>query len=193
MIDTTVPTRRKLLLTLAAVSSAVLLVSCASMLGPREVDVPLAKLQASLEHRFPVDKRLLQLFDLRLAQPQLALLPDERIGLTLDVSVSQAFLRRPLSGSLAISGRLYLDPARQGVYLAEPRLERFGIDGLDESVGRQLSRAANGLLEHALADLPVYSFRMDQLRYAGVQYVPTRLSTTASGLRLSLEPARTSQ
>jgi hypothetical protein len=39
-----------------------------------------------------------------------------------------------------------------------------------------------------MLDIPVYSFRMDQLRYAGVQYVPTRITTTATGLRVSLEP-----
>jgi hypothetical protein len=39
-----------------------------------------------------------------------------------------------------------------------------------------------------MLDIPVYSFRMEELRYAGVQYVPTRIATTANGLRVSLEP-----
>ena len=180
--------RRRLLTTITAVSGAVLLSSCASMLGPREVDLPLAKLQASLDRRFPMDNRLLELFDVRLSRPQLAVLPGDRVALTVDASVAQSFLRNPLSGSLAFSGRLFIDQARNGVYLAEPRLERFAISGIDESVSRQLSRAANTVLEKAILDIPVYSFRMDELRYAGVQYVPTRIATTANGLRVSLEP-----
>jgi hypothetical protein len=188
MPDTTFRARRTLLAGLAAVSGAVLLSSCASLLGPREVDIPLHKLQASLDRRFPMDNRLLELFDVRLSRPQLAVLPGDRVALTVDASVAQSFLRNPLSGSLAFSGRLFIDQARNGVYLAEPRLERFAISGIDESVGRQLSRAANTVLEKAILDIPVYSFRMDELRYAGVQYVPTRIATTANGLRVSLEP-----
>jgi hypothetical protein len=180
---------RRIFLIASSLATAAALTSCASILGPREVDIPLPKLQASLDRRFPMDNRLLELFDVRLSRPQLAVLPGDRVALTLEASVAQSFLRTPLNGTLAFSGRLVVDQARSGVYLAEPRLERFAISGLDESLTRQLSRAANGLLDRAILDIPVYSFRMDELRYAGVQYVPTRIATTASGLRVSLEPA----
>ena len=190
MLEPNARARRTLLSGLAAVSAATLLSSCASILGPREVDLPLYKLQASLDRRFPINNRLLELFDVRLSRPQLNVLPDDRVSLTVDASVAQSFLRNPLAGTLAFSGRLYIDQARSGVYLAEPRIERFAVSGIDESVQRQLARAANGLLDRAILDIPVYSFRMEELRYAGVQYVPTRIATTASGLRVSLEPAQ---
>lgn len=182
--------RRHILLATLAVSGAALLASCASLLGPREVDLPLSKLQSSLDRRFPMDNRMLELFDVRLSRPQLAVHEDDRVSLTVDATVAQSFLRRPLVGSLAFSGRLYVDPARSGVFMAEPRIERFAIGGLDESVQRQLARAANGLMDQLVLDIPVYTFRMDELRYAGVQYVPTRIATTAGGLRVSLEPAQ---
>lgn len=190
MLEKNMPARRKLLASLAVISGAALLASCASILGPREVDLPLHKLQASLDRRFPVDNRVLELFDVRLSRPQLNVLPGDRVSLTVDASVAQSFLRNPLAGTLAFSGRLYIDQARSGVYLTEPRIERFAVSGIDESMQRQLARAANGLLDRALPDLPVYSFRMEELKYAGVQYVPTRIATTANGLRVSLEPAQ---
>ena len=188
MADKNTLSARRVFLIASSLAAAAALTSCATILGPREVDLPLSKLQAGLDRRFPVENRLLELFDLRLSRPQLAILPGDRVALTVDASVAQSFLRNPMSGSLAFSGRLYVDQAKNGVYLAEPRLERFAISGLDESVSRQLSRAANGLLDKAILDIPVYSFRMDELRYAGVQYVPTRIATTATGLRVSLEP-----
>jgi hypothetical protein len=190
MTDQTSLRARRVFLIASSLVAAAALTSCASILGPREVDLPLSKLQAGLDRRFPVDNRLLELFDVRLSRPQLAVLPGDRVSLTVDASVAQSFLRNPLAGSLAFSGRLYVDQAKNGVYLAEPRLERFAISGMDESVSRQLSRAANGLLDQAILDIPVYSFRMDELRYAGVQYVPTRIATTATGLRVSLEPVQ---
>lgn len=181
-------TRRKLLATLTAVSATILLSSCASMLGPREVDLPLAKLQAGIDRRFPMDNRLLELFDVRLTRPQLAVHEGDRVSLSVDASVAQSFLRQPLAGSLAFSGRLYIDQARSGVYMAEPRIERFEIHGLDGAVQRQLARAANGVMDRVVLDIPVYTFRSEDLRYAGVQYVPTRIVTTANGLRVSLAP-----
>ena len=190
MADQTPFRARRVFLIASSLVAAATLSSCASILGPREVDLPLSKLQAGLDRRFPVDNRLLELFDVRLSRPQLAVLPGDRVSLTVDASVAQSFLRNPLAGSLAFSGRLYVDQAKNGVYLAEPRLERFAISGMEESVSRQLSRAANGLLDRAILDIPVYSFRMDELRYAGVQYVPTRIATTATGLRVSLEPVQ---
>lgn len=179
---------RRVFIIASSLVAAAALSSCASLVGLRDVDIPLSKLQSGIDRRFPVDNRLLELFDVRLTRPQLAILPGDRIALTVEASVAQSFLRNPLAGSLAFSGRLTIDQARTGVFLAEPRLERFAITGLDASVSRQLSRAANGLLDKAILDIPVYSFRMDELRYAGVQYVPTRITTTATGLRVSLEP-----
>jgi len=183
-------TRRQLLTSFAAASAAVLLSSCATILGPREVDLPLSRLQASLDRRFPMDNRLLELFDVRLTRPQLAVHEGDRVSLAVDASVAQSFLRHPLAGSLAFSGRLYIDQARSGVYMAEPRIERFEIKGLDASLQRQLARAANGLMDKLVLDIPVHTFRSEDLRYAGVQYVPTRIVTTAGGLRVSLEPQR---
>lgn len=182
--------RRRLLCLIGTASSMTLLASCSTFLGPREVDIPLSKLQSGLERRFPVNNRMLELFDVRLSRPQLNVLPGDRVSLTVDATVAQSFLRNPMAGTLGISGRLSIDPARNGVFLAEPRIERFVIGGLDESVQRQLARAANGVLDRIVLDIPVYSFRMEDLRYAGVQYVPTRIATTGSGLRVSLEPAQ---
>lgn len=190
MAHTNTRTRRTLLAGLAAASGAMLLASCAGLLGPREVDIPLAKLQAGIERRFPLDHRLLQLFDVRLARPQLTMLPGDRVSLTVEATVAQSFLRNPLTGTLAFSGRLAVDPARSGVFLAEPRIERFDVAGLNPSVQAQLARAANGVLDRTILDIPVYSFRMDELRFAGVQYVPTRIATTTGGLRVSLEPEK---
>ena len=188
MADPTNFRARRVFLIASSVAAAAALGACATILGPRDVDLPLSKLQAGIDRRFPMEHRVLELFDLRLSRPQLAVLPGDRVALTVDANVAQSFLRNPMSGTLAFSGRLVVDQARSGVYLAEPRLERFSITGMDDSVSRQLSRAANGVLARAVVDIPVYTFRLDELRYAGVQYVPTRIATTATGLRVSLEP-----
>lgn len=167
-----------------------LLASCASIVGPRDIELPLSKLQAGLDRRFPLNNRLLELFDVQLTRPQLTVLHDAgRIGLTLDTSVTPPFSRSSWRGKLALSGRLYIDQARNAVLMGEPRVDRFIVDGVDDSRQRQLAKVANVLMEQVVADVPLYQFRPEDLRYGGVQFVPTRIATTPRGLLVSVEPA----
>ena len=169
---------------------ASLLSSCASLTGPRQVEIPLHKLQAGLERRFPVNNRLMQIFDIRLSRPMLSLQPEaDRVALALDASVSPPFASNAWSGSLAFSGRLYVDPGRSAVIMAEPRVDRLVL-GANPEAERQLTRVANSLIDTVVRDMPVYSFDMQDLRYAGVQFIPTRIQTTRSGLLVTLEPAK---
>ncbi|HEY0061402.1 MAG TPA: DUF1439 domain-containing protein [Telluria sp.] len=171
--------------------AATLLASCASLVGPRDVELPLAKLQSGLERRFPVSNRMLELFDVELSRPQLSLQSDAgRVALSLDASVAPAFLRQSWRGNLALSGRLYIDPVRNAVMMSEPRVDKFTVDGIDESRQRQLAGVANVLMQKVVVDTPLYHFRPEDLRYGGVQFVPTRIATTARGLTVSVEPAK---
>lgn len=176
---------------LAVLGCAALLASCANLAGPRQVELPLAKLQAGLERRFPLNNRLLELFDVQLTQPQLRLLPESgRIGIDMDAAVAPPFLRQSWRGSLGLSGRLAIDMGRGAIVMAEPRVERFAIDGIDPARQRQLEKAGNVLMQQVAGDLPVYSFKMEDLRFAGIQFTPTRIATTAAALVVTLEPVK---
>jgi len=168
-----------------------LLASCAGMIGPREVEIPLSRLQAGMDRRFPVNNRVLELFDVELTRPQLAVVAgSDRIALSMDALVAPPFIRQPWSGSMDLSGRLYVDAARGAVFMGEPRVDRFVIDGVDEARQRQFTKVANVLMDKVIRDVPVYAFRPEDLRYAGVQFVPTRIATTPNGLVVTIEPAR---
>ena len=55
---------------------------------------------------------------------------------------------------------------------------------------QQLLKVANVLVGKVAGDLPVYQFRLEDLKYAGVQFVPTRITTSASALVVTLEPVK---
>ena len=176
---------------LFAILCLLALSGCASLAGPRDIELPLHKLQSGLDRRFPLQNRARELFDIELSRPRISTLPDSgRIALTLDASVAPAFLRQSWRGSLALSGRLYIDPARNAVMMAEPGVDSFIVDGLDQSRQGQLLKVANVLMEKVVADVPLYHFRPEDLRYAGVQFVPTRIVTNSRGLVVSVEPVR---
>jgi hypothetical protein len=176
---------------IATLLACMLLASCASFMVPREVEVPLARLQAGLDRRFPVDNRLLELFDVHLSQPQLSLLAGaDRVGLTLQAEVTPQFLRRNYTGSLGLSGRLYIDQARTAVMMTNATVDRFELDGVDEASRRQFIKLANLLMDKVVLDVPVYSFKLEDLRYGGVQFMPTRITTRDSSLVVTLEPVK---
>lgn len=190
MANTYGNTRRRLMRGGLALAGCALLSSCASLLGPRKVEIPLHKLQAGLERRFPLSHPLMGLFDIRLQRPMLSIQPErDRVAMALDASVSPPFARDTWSGSLAFSGRLYVDPGRPAVMMAEPRVDRVTI-GANPEAERQIARIASALIDTVVRDTPVYTFDTQDLRYAGVQYIPTRIETTRSGLLVTLEPAK---
>lgn len=171
--------------------AASLLAACASVVGPRDIELPLHKMQAGVEKRFPLNKRILHLVDIELSNPRVSVLADGgRVGLSMDALVAPPFSRQSWRGNLGLSGRLVVDAARNAVMLAEPRVERFALDGVDEGRRQQWTDAANLLMAQVVTDMPLYQFRPEDLRYAGVQFLPTRISTTARGLVVSVEPVK---
>ncbi|HEX8785070.1 MAG TPA: DUF1439 domain-containing protein [Telluria sp.] len=174
-----------------AVAAGGLLASCANLVGPRRIELPQARLQAGLERRFPLHNRMLQLFDVQLTNPQLAILPEnDRVALTLDVSVAPPFLRQSWRGTMALSGRLVLDASRNAVFLTDTHLDRFDVEGMDADRAHDLGRAADVLVNQMVRDMAVYSFHPEDLRYAGIQFVPTRLETRPGALVVTLEPVQ---
>lgn len=167
------------------------LASCANLAGPREVELPLHKLQAGLERRFPLDSRMLDMLNVRFSRPLLSVEPEaDRVALALEASVSPPFMSQTWNGSLAFSGRLYVDPGRSAVMMAEPRVDRLDFGAGSGLAERQMAKVANGMIGMLARDIPVYSFNTDDLRYAGVQFAPTRIRTTRRGLLVTLEPVR---
>ena len=74
--------------------------------------------------------------------------------------------------------------------MAEPRVDRLDFGAGSGLAERQMAKVANGMIGMLARDIPVYSFNTDDLRYAGVQFMPTRIRTTRRGLLVTLEPVR---
>lgn len=188
---TTTTARRRVLKAAAVLAACGVLTSCASLVGPRRVELSQSRLQAGLERKFPLHNRMLDLFDVQLTHPQLAIQPQaDRVALTLDVSVAPPLIRQSWRGTMALSGRLVLDNARNAVLLTETHVDRFDVDGIDAGRARDLGRAADLLVNQLVRDMAVYTFHPEDLRYAGVQFVPTRLDTVPGALAVTLEPVR---
>jgi hypothetical protein len=174
------------------VAAAVLLLSaCAVFNGPRTVRVPTEQLQSSLDRRFPLDMRYLELFDLHASHPVLRLDSDSgRAILTMDVVIAPPFVKRTWKGSIALSGVVRTDDAQHALVIREARLDAFRIDGFDRDMSRQITRYGTVFAEQLLRDMQIA--RYDELRpaYVGTDWVPTKIDTRPDGLMITFEAAR---
>lgn len=175
----------------ALLAFALVLTACANLAGPRDVSIPLARLQAGVEKRFPLHNKAMDLLDINLSNPRLSLQDaSDRVGLMLDTAVSPPFIKQSWRGSVAISGRLSIDVARGAVFINDPRLDQVAIEGVDSGRQQQFGKLANALLGNSIRDVAVYNFRLEDLRYAGVQFVPTGIRTTTDAVIIHLEPVK---
>lgn len=168
-----------------------LLVACASLIGPQTHEIPLTRLQEGLDRRIANTRRVLPLFDIQLARPVLTTLPEQgRISLSLSPTISPTLMSQSWSGTLLVSGQLVIDAKRNSVNLIDARVERFVFEGVDGEHLRLIAKVLNSIADTVFKDMPLVSFRPEELRIAGVQFVPTGIQVTATSLLVTLEPAK---
>jgi hypothetical protein len=164
---------------------------CASWLGPQEIEIPVSRLQNSVEAKFPLNERYLDLFDVSLTRPRLSLqTASDRLVLALDARVAPPLLKKPWQGELVVSGGLRIDAARRAVMLADPRLENIRLDAATGGYTTRLARLGTALAEDLLSDMVLYTFAPDAFVVAGQRFVPTRITTRGNKLVVSFEPAK---
>jgi hypothetical protein len=176
---------------LLLLATACLLASCATLMGPREMEIPLARLQEAVAGKFPFNNRYLELLDIYVTNPKVALQPDtNRIVTSMDTSISPPFFNRSWKGNLAVSGNLKFDPSRNSLVLADPRVEQFTVNGLDDAYSRQIRKVGSLLAEQLLQDTPLYTFKPEDLRYGGTYFTLSKITTKPNSLVVTFEPTK---
>jgi hypothetical protein len=178
-------------LALMSLALLILLSGCASLLPPQEIEIPLSRLQKSVEQNFPFNARYRDLFDVTVSNPRLSLQPAaDRLMLGLDTRVQPPLIKTPWQGELLVSGGLRIDPVRRAVILTEPRLENIKLDAATGNYTSRLARLGTQLAEDLLTDRVLYTFAPDAFVVAGQRFVPTGITTRKNSLVVSFEPLR---
>jgi hypothetical protein len=184
------PMKKRHFLLPAAIAAAALLSGCAAILGPRTVEVSQAQLEQLLARRFPVTRRVLEVFDVTVSAPRLRLLPESnRIATDFDVGSTDRLLRSQHSGALALSFGLRFEPSDNTLRVTQVRVERLQIDGVPAPLQRQFERIGTLIAEQSLDDQVIHTLRPKDVE--GVQgrgYRPSELRVTPRGLLVTLLP-----
>ncbi len=178
-------------LVLTSLMLLTLLSGCASLLPPQEIEIPLSRLQQSIQKKFPYTERYFGLLDVTLSNPVLSTQPAaDRMLIALDAQVLPPLIKTPWQGELLVSGSLRIDPVRRVVLLTEPRLENIKLDAATGSYTSRVARLGKQLAEDLIGETVLYSFAPDAFVVAGKRFVPTRITTRKDSLVVSFELAK---
>lgn len=173
---------------LVAAFLALWLAGCAGWLVPRSVTLSERELQRAAESRFPVERRYLEVFDVTLSAPRIALsATDQRVASRFDVAVRERLLGARWTGRMALRSALRYEAADHTVRLQGVRVEDFVLDGAGTAPAERLGAlVAERLLEGAV----VYALppeRIGQLQRAGLR--PAGVNVTAQGVEIAFAEA----
>lgn len=184
--------RRRLIAGLAAVPVVASVVAAAALGGcnalPGRILLPLERLQAQIDARFPRSYPLAGLIELNLSAPALQLRPERnRLQLQMAVQAGGPALRRDYDGRLSIEFGLRFDASNQTVRVQDVQVLALEIDGLPRQTEVWLAAFGPRLAEQALRDGVLYQLQAKDLALGerlGVR--PGRIAVTDEGLEIEL-------
>ncbi|KVV24721.1 hypothetical protein WK78_19910 [Burkholderia cepacia] len=181
--------RRFLAATVGAIGVTLSLAACASTFPfiPDHYTFSRGDVQKAVARKFPYQKTVAQVADVSLANPAVNLLPDQnRVAVQLDAHFASPFLRAPVSGKFTVSGQLAYDAPSRSVVLKSPAVDSLALDGDAQMYAQQVGAAAGLLATQLLTNYPIYTFKPEQLQFAGVNYEPGTITILTNGIRVAI-------
>lgn len=167
------------------------LVACAGLGGPPTVTLSERELDTLARRAFPVERRVLEVFDASVAPPRLRLLPERnRLAAQLDIGLRDRMFGGQWKGQLDFDTALRWEPADQTVRLAQVRVLDFKLvtaGALPRTAGEKLGAA---VAERVLEDFVLYRLpieRAQELQRRGVK--PGAVTVTSRGVEVTFAPA----
>ncbi len=164
------------------------LAGCAALGGPRVVTLSEADLARLVDKQFPLDRRLLEVVDVRVGAPTVRLLPERnRLATELQVDLAERLFGKAIAGRIVLDYALRWNAATQALELTDVRVDRVQLD----AATGPLAAAARGLgpllAEQVLEGAAIYRPKPEDLRdKLGGQWQPGAVTVTARGVEITL-------
>jgi len=175
-----------------AALAALLAAGCAGPGVPRRIVLSEGELQAQLARRFPLQRSLLDVYELQLSDPRLRIDGAAgRLATELALQASDKRSGRMLQGRLALDYGLRWEASDASIRLVQPRVDSLQIapeSGLSPRRAELLQRMGSALVARLLDDLALYRVpeaRLQAWRSAGFQ--PGGLQITPDGVEITIE------
>lgn len=186
----TQPATLRRLTLLSALALTAMLAACASLLGPRTIEISRDELLTKLGKQFPTTKRVMKLLDVTASLPSLDLQEDKnRVSASVDLIAKELIMGQEYKGKVALSFGLRFEPKDLTLRLMDPKVEQVAVEGLPAVYQRALTNLGAKLVEETLNDYTVHQLKPEDLRTADrLGYEVKDIAVTRTGLAVHLVP-----
>lgn len=188
--------RRSVLMWAGSGAGWALLAGCAALDPASSITLSEADLVRLIERSLPIDRRMLEVLDVSITQPQVRLLPEKnRLSVRLDVNVRDRLFSSNWRGNMALESALRWNASDQTLRLNQVSVSDFSLDAGSALVRSQFERVGSVLAERVLEDMALYTLPADKreaLQKAGplpsAEFV--KVTVTRRGVEMTFEPAK---
>ncbi len=158
----------------------------------REIVFTQQEMTERLAKRFPIERNIADLVNIKLTRPRLSFPDPERsdmarrlvVGVDLDVRLPLS--SRSLFGQMTLSGIPRYDPATRAIYLRDAKLDRVRVDNMPDALSAALVKTATQVARESFEDKAIYSFDAADLKRIGLPLNPERIELRKDQLVLVL-------
>lgn len=166
------------------------LVSCAGLMGPPKVTLSQSEIERLVERNFPIDRSLMEIFDVTVHAPRVQLVPERnRLAAVVNVRARDRLFASTWQGQLHFDAALRWEPRDQTVRLSQVRVQDLAL-AQPAAVNRStLERLGAALAERVLEDSSIYRLsaeRAAQMQQLGVE--PGAVTVTSRGVEITFAP-----
>lgn len=154
---------------------------------PSHYTFALAQIQDAVARQFPYRRQLAALAEVTLSNPLVRLLPQQnQLAIDFDGTLVNPFTPTPLKGQFSLQSALLYLREQRAVVLDAPQVARVEFSGMDPSLAADLGPTIGQLAAQWLDRYPVYRFKPEQLKFAGVEYEPGQIQVTSRGVKVEI-------
>ena len=167
-----------------------LLSGCAGLIGTHDIDISESQLTLLLARQFPMERKVMEVIDLNITNPQVALIPQSnRVGTALDVAAHDRLFGTSAMGHVQLDYSLRFQPSDHTIRMTQVRVRELTLSSGSNNLRGAAQRIGGLVAENALENLVLYRMRPGQAdEMDRLNLVASPITVTAQGLHMSVAP-----
>ena len=188
--------RRRMVVRMVSVAGALcagvlaLLSGCTSLIGAHDVNISESQLALLLARQFPMERKVLEVIDLNITNPQIELIPQgNRVGTELDVTALDRLFGSSAMGHVKLDYGLRFQPSDHTIRMTQVRVRELTLSSGSNNLRGASQRIGGLVAENALENLVLYRMKPAQAdEMDRLNLVASPITVTAQGLHMAVSP-----
>ena len=163
---------------------------CAGLVGSHDVMLSESQITLLLARQFPMDRKVLEVIDLNITNPQIELIPQgNRVGTELDVTALDRLFGSSAMGHVKLDYGLRFQPSDHTIRMTQVRVRELTLSSGSNNLRGAAQRIGGLVAENALDNLVLYRMKPAQAdEMDRLNLVASPITVTPQGLHMTVSP-----